>query len=409
MRTIVVIGVPWSTHELSPAVRDAASLDARLCVVDTPETLAKIDSSLDLDTMPVQSLSVEVISSVLGDLRVDSIVSLTEMTLECAAQVREALGHGGTPAVAERSIMDKALTRKILKDSGLTDVEFWETSTSEVKHLVNTLNLPLVLKPRALTGSTGVRLLRTWADVENLETQYAEAQAASFGRDRLLLESFVPGEEVSVEGMVVKGEMTLLTITDKINTGPPHFFEVGHVMPSRHTLRWKMSVRNYLKKIVDALGIITSPIHAELKLSNNHLELIEIHSRFGGDNIVRLLEEALGLRPFEIYFAAMLEGRKPDPASEGSIWGVGFFTAMLGHPFTWNSFNFPHAQAVAEIDFDRRRLPKLREYEGVKILYWRLGQAFFTSPNYREVYDNVDFMAEQFSPRASSGDGEGQP
>jgi hypothetical protein len=394
-QTIVVIGVPWSVHELAPAVRDARSLGARLRLVDTPDMLDRIETSFDIDLVPVRDLAVGEIVDALGRHRVDCVVSLTEMTLQLAAEVREALGHIGTSSQSERSVSDKALTRLVLSKNGLTRVKFWETSLGDLPSLVQTLELPLVVKPRALTGSTGVRLLRTAADLAGLEVQYDCDVAVSYGRDRLLVESVIAGEEVSAEAIVVDGELTLLAVTDKFNTGPPHFFEVGHIMPSRHTANWAAKIAEYLQRIVEALKIVTSPIHAELKLSETGLELIEIHSRFGGDNIIRLLEHAFGVRAFETYFAAMLQGGTPGAAGARQSCGVGFFTARLGQDYQPTSFSFPHPKRVVEIDFSMLRQPKLEAYEGVKLLYWRLGHCLFASDRYDEVFDNVSFVADR--------------
>jgi hypothetical protein len=394
-QTIVVIGVPWSAHELVPAVRDASSLGARLLLVDTPDVLDRIENSLDIDLVPVRDLAVREIVEALGQHRVDCVVSLTEMTLELAAEVREQLGHIGTSSRSERSVRDKALTRHVLSRNGLTGVKFWETSLRDLASLVQILELPLVVKPQALTGSTGVYLLQTAADLADIEVQYDRDVAVSHGRDRLLVESLIAGEEVSAEAMVVNGALTLLAVTDKFNTGPPHFFEVGHIMPSRHTINWAAKIAEYLQRIVEALNIVTSPIHAELKVSETGLELVEIHSRFGGGNIVRLLEDTFGFCAFECYFAAMLRGSAPGAVVARQFCGVGFFTARLGQDYQPTSFNFPHPRRVVEIDFSVLRRPKLEAYEGVKLLYWRLGHCLFASDHYHEVFDNVSFIADR--------------
>lgn len=394
-QTIAVIGVPWSIHELVPAVRDAKSLGARLRLVDTQDMLDRIEASLDLEMVPVANLTAPEIVAALGDGRADCVVSITEMTLELAAEVRELLGHVGTSTSSERSITDKALTRIALSESGLTHVQFWQTSLAELRSLVQTLQLPLIAKPRALTGSTAVCLLSTTADLEYLEAQYDHAEAADRSRDRLLLEQVIAGEEVSAEAMVVNGKLTLLAITDKFNTGKPNFFEVGHIMPSRHTTEWSMKVAEYLQRIVEVLKIVTSPIHAELKLTDRGPELVEIHSRFGGGNIVRLLEDAFGIRAFEIYFAAMLRGCAPRAVSARQFCGAGFFTGRIGQDYRLKSFDFPHPGTIVEIDFNRQRRPKLEAYEGVRLQYWRPGHCLFASDRYHEIFENVSFVVDR--------------
>jgi biotin carboxylase len=392
-KTILLVGVPWSTHELTPAIRDAATLGARLHLVDTEETLAALHPGLDCERVPVAALDLASVLAAARAVRPDCVVSITELTMELAARVREELGHDGTPAAAERAVSDKPATREVLRDNGLTQVRFWTTTTAELPALARTLPLPVVAKPRSLTGSAGVRMIASVADAELLARQYDAARSARFGRDRLLVETYVGGVEISAEGLVVDGELTLFTLTDKVNTQAPYFVELGHLMPSRFSAEWQPRVHGYLQRCVTALGVRTSPVHAEVKLVGDQVELIELHTRFGGDNIVALLEETFALRPFEAYFAAMLGGSAPRVSRANTTWGVAFFTVPMDQAPPAGSFAFPHPEAVMRIDFDRRTPPKLREYEGVRLMYWRAGHALFASADYAEVLADITFLA----------------
>jgi biotin carboxylase len=394
-RSIVEIGVPWSIHELAPAARDAQALGARLALVDTPDALASVDPALGIERIPVSRLAVPEIVEALRGRGTDAVISLTEMTLGLAAEVRETLGLRGTSARTERSISDKAMTRRLLREKGLTRTRSWETTLADLPALIRSLPLPVIAKPLALTGSTGVQLIESEADVAALERQYSSDEAARHGRDRLVVERFIAGEEVSAEAIVVDGKVTLLALTDKLNTGPPHFFEIGHVMPSRHSAAWSVRIADYLQHVSHALGMVTSPIHAELKLSDDGPELVEIHSRFGGDNIVRLLEEAFGLRAFRVHFDALFGGEIVPPPDAERTCGIGFFTARIGADYVARSFAFPHPEAVAEIDFDARRKTKLESYEGVRLTYRRLGHCLFVADDHDAVANNLSFLADR--------------
>ncbi|MES2096975.1 MAG: ATP-grasp domain-containing protein [Pseudomonadota bacterium] len=394
-KRIVAIGVPWSIHELAPAAHDARALGARLVLVDTPDTLASIDPAIGIEPLSVTRLALPEIVEALRERDADAVISLTEMTLGLAAEVREVLGLRGTSARTERSISDKAMTRRVLREKGLTRTQSWETPLADLPALVRMLPLPVVAKPLALTGSTGVQLIESENDVAALQRQYSVDEATRYGRDRLVVESFIPGEEVSAEAMVVDGKLTLLALTDKLNTGAPHFFEIGHVMPSRHSAVWSAQIAAYLQNVSDALGIVTSPVHAELKLSDEGPELVEIHSRFGGDNIVRLLGEAFGLRAFRLHFEALFRGEAVPPTHVARTCGIGFFTARIGADYRAQSFAFPHPEAVTEIDFDVRRKTKLEIYEGVQLTYRRLGHCLFVSDDYDAVAGNLSFMADR--------------
>jgi predicted ATP-grasp superfamily ATP-dependent carboligase len=396
VQTIAVIGVPWNTHELVPAAEDAADLGLRLSIVDTQDALAKLPPELPCGRLPAASMDPAVIAAAIRAQPLRYVVSLTELRLELAAQVREVLGYPGNPSLAERAVSDKLVTRQTLAAAGLTGVEFWPTTIAELPELVESLRRPVVVKPRALAGSNGVRLVARPADVADVMCEYDPVIAARYGRDRVLVETFIPGTEISAECLTVEGRLVLLSLTDKINTGPPNFQEIGHVMPGRDAASRREQVAEYLQRVVTALGITTAPIHAELKLHDDGVELVEIHTRFGGGSIVRLLTESLSVRPFKAYFDALLSGRVTDTRAPDAVWGVGFFTARVGRPFSWKSFDMPHPGSVVEIDLDTRRQPKRSEMEGIRIRYWRAGQALFSSTRYEEVYENVTFMAAQF-------------
>ncbi|MGX1372518.1 biotin carboxylase [Streptomyces canus] len=400
-RRIMVVGVPWSSHELAPAARDAERLGARLHVVDTADTLSSLGDDPTYERVPVPVLDEPELVAAVHRIGPDCIVSITELTMELAARVRTAVGHLGTAADTELTVADKFRTRGLLQKHGLTRVGHWETTLDEVADLVAAVDLPVVVKPRQLTGSAGVRLVASPADVAPLIEQYQRETAQRFDRHRLLVESYVPGVEISVEGLVVDGELHVFALTDKVNTGSPHYVEVGHLMPSAHSAQWGARAGDYLQRCVSALGVVTSPVHAELKMTDDAVELIELHTRYGGDDIVRLLEKSCGVRPFEAYFAAMLDGTRPASSDQNrdAIWGVGFFSAPVGSPFRWASYDFPHPEAVVQLEVDATAEPKLRAYEGVRLMYWRAGRALFRAPAHRAVRENIDFMLAQ-SPRA---------
>ena len=405
-RTIVLVGVPWSVDELPTAVSQAESAGVRLVVADTEAELSKIDGPPALGRLPVAALSPEAVAAAAAALRPDQVVSITEMTMWCAARVREELGLPGTSSAAESTVSDKLRTRAILRERGLTGVGFWATTIADVGTLIDGLPLPVVVKPRALTGSAGVRLLERPADVTELIRQYDAATAAGFGRDELLVETYIPGVEISAEAIAVGGRVTLLSLTDKLNTGAPHFVETGHVMPSRHSAALAGRVHDFLQTLVTALGIETSALHAELKVADDRLELVEIHSRYGGDKITKLLAEVYGYEAFRAYFAAVLDGVAPPVPAARATAGVAFFTAALDSPFAATSFDFPHPSAVVAVDVDRRRQPALLSYEGVRLLYWRAGHALFMSSDYGQVHDNVAFVHSQV-PVLASGRSDG--
>nr|WP_246405442.1 ATP-grasp domain-containing protein [Nocardiopsis algeriensis] len=144
-----------------------------------------------------------------------------------------------------------------------------------------------------------------------------------------MVEDFIPSAECSVEGICVRGTFHLLAVTGKRTSGFPYFYETGHLLPDP-AQESGSRFGTYLQEIVSALGIDTAPVHAEVKASDDAIELIEIHTRFGGDLVPALMEKALDIRGFGYFYDALLYGRLPEPPSgPARVAGVRFLCRPL--------------------------------------------------------------------------------
>lgn len=406
-RSLAVVGVPWSADELAVAVRAARAVQARVLLLDTAQRLASVTASENCLPIPVAQRTPELIAEALAGHRTDQVVAITELEMVCAAQVRELLGLPGTSSTTERAVIDKHSTRQRLAAAGLTGVAFVRCPVTELQQRLAEVALPAVVKPRSFTGSHGVQMVRDHDDVDaavqRVLAAYDLTAARSEGNDEVLIESLVPGPEFSAEAMVVDGTVRLLALTDKVTLRPPVFFEVGHLMPSRYTEQHGAEVLAYLQAVASALDVRTSPLHAELKLTgadgpDGGVELIELHTRFGGGTIVRLLAEAAGIDAYKEYFVAVLDlvafDSRPVTASlaAGTVRGVAFFGARPDVPLSWPSFDLPCPSAVVSIDYDSGRVPAVRSHRGIHLQHWRPGSVRLAG-GYAEVRSNIEFVA----------------
>src|SRR5699024_6969030 len=101
----------------------------------------------------------------------------------------------------------------------------------------------------------------------------------------VLIQEYLIGDEVSVEVIVDKNEIHILTITDKITTGAPHFVELGHSQPSILDDIIKNKISNVAKNAIKSLGINTGPVHVEIMVTDSGPKIIELGARMGGDFI----------------------------------------------------------------------------------------------------------------------------
>ena len=135
-------------------------------------------------------------------------------------------------------------------------------------------------------------------------------------RSTLLVESFVPGPEIALEGMLAGGELTVLAIFDKPDPlDGPFFEETIYVTPSRLPEPVQALAAMRVREGCAAYGLTEGPVHAELRIHDGDAWIIEIAGRTIGGDCAKLftfgsgvglehlvLERALGRPPPEAAF-----------------------------------------------------------------------------------------------------------
>ncbi len=128
------------------------------------------------------------------------------------------------------------------------------------------------------------------------------------------MESFLPGAEVALEGMVHGGEFHLLAFFDKPDPMEgPLFEETLFVTPSRHPAHLQERARAVAAEGARALGLRTGAVHAELRLDGERAVLLEIAPRSIGGHCSRSLRFGAGLSLEELILRQAL-GLEPSVA-----------------------------------------------------------------------------------------------
>ena len=105
----------------------------------------------------------------------------------------------------------------------------------------------------------------------------------------ILIEEYMKGTEVSVEVLVVDGKPHVLQITDKITSGEPYFFEIGHSQPSVLPSEVKEKIKDLASRAVLAVGLKNSAAHVEIMVTEQGPKMVELGARLGGDCITTYL------------------------------------------------------------------------------------------------------------------------
>lgn len=249
------------------------------------------------------------------------IVPVGEPEVVVASLVGSALGLRAVPPGAAAAARNKRVMREALAAHGVPQPAFRAFPLgARAEQIARQVALPVVVKPLLLSGSRGVMradtvpklravLARVGALLESPELFKMRGTEAR----SVLVEQFVPGPEVAVEGLVQDGVLEVLAIFDKPDPlDGPFFEETIYCTPSRHPVAVQAAIRRVTAQAVEALGVRTGPVHAELRLgaSGRAPVVIEVALRTIGGLCSRALRFGMGLSLEELVIDNAL-GRRP--------------------------------------------------------------------------------------------------
>jgi hypothetical protein len=106
----------------------------------------------------------------------------------------------------------------------------------------------------------------------------------------MIVEGYIPGREVAVEGMLSEGVLRILAILDKPDPlEGPYFEETIYITPSRLAESTQREIEQCARDSVGALGLTTGPIHAEFRVNEDGVWPIEVAARPIGGLCARAL------------------------------------------------------------------------------------------------------------------------
>ncbi len=232
--------------------------------------------------------------------KLDAVLAVDDSGVELAALLAERMGLSGNPAQAVRRLRDKLAFRRLLQEQEFLCPEFHHLPTGEDPwKLVPELAFPLVVKARRLSGSRGViraddaeALVRAVNWVRAIQSR-ADRDAGELG---LLIEDFIPGREFALEGNLDRGELTTLALFDKPDPlDGPYFEETLYVTPSRLPQAVQARIHDDVARACRVAGLATGPVHAEVRLNDRGLWILEIAARSIGGLCGRVLTHSLGI------------------------------------------------------------------------------------------------------------------
>jgi len=255
---------------------------------------------------------------------VDGVLALGDRPTLAAAYVARGLGVLHNHPASVEACRSKLRLREVFRDAGLPTPWFRTVPLQAIPEpALMGVTYPCVLKPISLSASQGVVRVNNreefLAGARRLKRllESAEIQATREPNlDRMLVEEYLPGREVAVEGLLKDGELRVLAIFDKPDPlVGPYFEETIYVTPSRLPAAEQKSIEKSFAEATRALGLAHGPVHGEFRLNERGVWPIEVAARPIGGLCARALRfqlenetEPIGLEELLLRHALDLPG-----------------------------------------------------------------------------------------------------
>lgn len=238
------------------------------------------------------------------------IIGTDDRTTEIATRVASQLALPHNPVESVRLTSRKDLARLRLAEYEVNTPWF---SLLDLNHPLDSqcedLSYPCVVKPVGLSASRGVIRVDSFAElvqavsrIENILA--AEGPLDAEVRSTLLLEQFIPGKEVAIEGMLYDGKLEILAVFDKPDAmNGPFFEETYYLTPSRFPEAVQQQIHQQIAAACQAYGLTEGPVHAECRVNGEGVWLLEMAARTIGGLCGRLLRFGTGYSLEELVLA----------------------------------------------------------------------------------------------------------
>ena len=270
--------------------------------------------------------------------KIDGIVALGDQPVVAAAYTARALGVPYNHPASVEACRSKLRMREVFHDAGLKTPWFRVISFDPLPEpaFLGT-SYPCVLKPLSLSASRGVirandreEFVAAAERIRRLLRSPAVRSTREGNLDRILVEGYIPGTEVALEGLLTDGVLRTLAIFDKPDPlEGPYFEETIYTTPSRLAESMQYAIRKCAEECARAIGLTHGPVHAEFRVKTETaggetVWPLEIAARpIGG-----LCARALRFEPSQEKNDAARDG-----LAEGGA-GIGLEELLLRHALT---------------------------------------------------------------------------
>ena len=319
----VLLLLPTKTYRAKDFLAAAGRLGVEV-VVGSERRQAMADAMGDRAiVVPLGNVdaAVDIIVALHDRLSLDAVVAVDDQGVAVAAAASARLGLAHNPVDAVAATRDKAVLRARLAAAAVAQPNYGLVAPGQsVAAAAAQVGYPCVVKPVSRSGSQGV--IRVDDDVQAVAA-VDRVRAIVGPLEPVLVEGFVVGAEVAVEGLLVAGALQVLAVFDKPDPlDGPFFEETIYVTPSCQPALVQVSLAATVASAAAALGLREGPVHAELRVgADGRPVVIEVAARSIGGLCSRALRFGPGISLEEVIVrhavGAGLDGLRREAQASG--------------------------------------------------------------------------------------------
>jgi len=329
----VLLLLPTTSYRTPDFLEAAARLGAEVVVASEQASTMEAMNPGGLLTLDFRNPAVcaRTVAAFAAQRPIDAVVGVDEDTAVAAAAIAQALGLRHNPIDAVRAARNKAVMRERLAQAGVPAPRHrLHDLAADPESAAADAEYPCVLKPTFLAASRGVirandrdEFVAAWRRIAALVAEPELVRRGGDAAREILVEEFVPGAEVALEGMLEARRLRVLALFDKPDPlDGPFFEETIYVTPSRLPAAAQERIASVAADAAAALGLCDGPIHAELRVRGDSAWILEIAARSIGGLCSRTLRFGTGFSLEELILRHALGGGGEALALEPGAAGV---------------------------------------------------------------------------------------
>jgi hypothetical protein len=261
--------------------------------------------------------SLRLIVSLYRETPFDGVIGTDDGTLELATVVATEFGLHTNPPLSTKISRRKDRSRVVQRDFGLRTP--WFVSVAVSSHgepeVPSGVSYPCVAKPVTLSASRGVIRANNEHELLIALSRISKIiESAGPEHPRVaLIEEYIPGMEYVVEGLLNSGNWQTMAIFGKPDPlEGPFFEETIYIAPPSLKFDVEEKILNTVRATCEAYGLEHGPIHAECRINDDGVWLIELAPRTIGGKCSRIFQSGTGQALEDIVILNAL-GRRPAP------------------------------------------------------------------------------------------------